>query len=230
MKLREYLTEERIELEFTREDEEEWAKDLAQRWNRKASFSFFTDAVIIDAPTPVMKKIRKEISDMSRKLKGLYINEDYFEVAVAVGTTDQVDTEIHIFPDAKNKKQAKKQAEYQFNKDYGRGKYEIISITREKGNPGITDVSPSEYQRRRKNRKSRYDRQDEAKLKWGNPRQYEKIATTFVEKFGREAANEFVRTRPPLRGGSDLIQQQGSEWEMQREVLKAIRKFVKRLK
>ena len=75
MRLQKYLTEERIELEFTREDEEEWAKDLAQRWNKKASFSFFTDAVIIDAPTPVMKKIRKEISDMAKKLKGLYINE-----------------------------------------------------------------------------------------------------------------------------------------------------------
>jgi CRISPR/Cas system-associated protein Cas7 (RAMP superfamily) len=84
-----------------------------------------------------------------------YLTEDYFEVTVLHGGTTSSNTETHIFPDAKNKKQAEKQAHYQFKKDYGNGKYEIISIVREKGNPGVTDKSPSEYGREREEEKRR---------------------------------------------------------------------------
>jgi len=150
-----------------------------------------------------------------------YLKEDYFEVAVVQGDTSSANTETHIFPDAKNKKEAKKQAEYQFNKDYGRGKYEIISIRREKGNPGT-------YQGRQEKKKSRYDPIWETKFQ--SIRHYEKIAAQYVEKFGREAKNEFMKTRPPMKGGSDVIQGQQSEAELRREVFKAIDKLSKRLK
>lgn len=75
MKFRDYITEERVELEFTTGAEEIWAQKLAKKWNRKASFSFFVDAVIIDAPEPVMRKIRMEVSNATSKLKGLYVSE-----------------------------------------------------------------------------------------------------------------------------------------------------------
>lgn len=75
MRLDKYLKEDRIELEFTTDKEEKWAKQLSTKWNKDANFSFFTDAVLINATPQVMNKIRLEISKASKKLKGLYINE-----------------------------------------------------------------------------------------------------------------------------------------------------------
>jgi len=88
-----------------------------------------------------------------------YIKEDYFEVVIDVkGEVKYLNISTDV---ARNLKQAKKEAVHMLNKDYGKGKYTIMDIRREKGNPGVTDKSPSEYERERKNKKSRYDRQDE---------------------------------------------------------------------
>jgi hypothetical protein len=75
MRFKEYLSEERITLDFTREDEEEFARRLAEKFQRDASFSFFEDAVVIDANPKVMKTIKDIIKKTSKKLKGLYISE-----------------------------------------------------------------------------------------------------------------------------------------------------------
>lgn len=76
------------------------------------------------------------------------IKEDYFEVTVEIGKN----VETFDLTNPKNKKQAKKEAEFMLNKEYGKGKWKIMGIEREKGNPGVTDKSPSEFQREREQR------------------------------------------------------------------------------
>jgi len=71
------------------------------------------------------------------------IKEDYFEVTVEIGKN----VETFELTNPKNRKQAEKEAVYMLDKDYGKGKYKIMKITREKGNPGVTDKSPSEYEK-----------------------------------------------------------------------------------
>jgi hypothetical protein len=81
-----------------------------------------------------------------------YLKEDYFEVTVEFKGSGNVET--FDFTNPKNKKQARKEAEHMLNKDWGKGKYEIMSIRKEKGNPGT-------YQGKQEKKKSRYDRSDE---------------------------------------------------------------------
>ncbi len=74
------------------------------------------------------------------------IKEDYFEVTVDIkGKVKTFD-----LTNPKNKKQAEKEAVHMLDKDYGKGKYKIMSIKREKGNPGT-------YQGRQEKSKSRFD-------------------------------------------------------------------------
>jgi len=83
-----FLNEERIEIEFTTEKEEKWVKKLAQKWQRKAGWSFFTDAVIVDAKPDIIAKIRMEVSDATKKLKGLYVSEYAREGTVNEATVE----------------------------------------------------------------------------------------------------------------------------------------------
>jgi hypothetical protein len=66
-------------------------------------------------------------------------------------------------------------------------------------------------------------------MKFKSAKEYEKIANFYVGTFGKEAKNEFIKTRPPMKGGSDVIQGQQSEAELRREVFKGITKLLKRL-
>ncbi len=91
----------------------------------------------------LLKKNIKKI----HKLKEGYIKEDYFEVTVELKSGN---VETFELTNPKNKKQAKKEAVHMLDKDYGKGKYKIMKITREKGNPGT-------YQGRQEKSKSRYD-------------------------------------------------------------------------
>jgi len=105
-----------------------------------------------DHDIPVLKRQPRPLKFMERV--GAYLppdeevelKEDYFEVSVDIkGKVKTFD-----LTNPKNKKQAKKEAEYMLDKDYGKGKYKIMSIKREKGNPGT-------YQGRQEKSKSRYD-------------------------------------------------------------------------
>jgi hypothetical protein len=81
------------------------------------------------------------------------LKEDYFEVTVEFKGSGNIET--FDFTNPKNKKQARKEAEHMLNKDWGKGKYEIMKITREKGNPGVTDKSPSEFEKERKRKRNK---------------------------------------------------------------------------
>ena len=66
-------------------------------------------------------------------------------------------------------------------------------------------------------------------LSFKSARDYEKIANYYVGTYGKEAKNEFMKTRPPMKGGSDVIQGQQAEAELRREVFKYIDKLYKKL-
>jgi ribosomal protein S16 len=81
------------------------------------------------------------------------LKEDYFEVTVEYAAMDgRARTETWDITDAKNKKQAEKKAHGLFKVEFGKDGYRITKIKREKGNPGVTDKSPSEFQRERDQR------------------------------------------------------------------------------
>ncbi len=76
------------------------------------------------------------------------LKEDYFDVSVDIkGKVEFFEISGDV---AKNIKQAKKEAVHMLNKEYGKGKYHILNIKRQKGNPGT-------YQGRQEKSKSRYD-------------------------------------------------------------------------
>jgi hypothetical protein len=93
-------------------------------------------------PLKFMERVGAYLPPEEEELK-----EDYFEVTVELKSGN---VETFELTNPKNKKQAKKEAEFMLNKDYGKGKWEIMKITREKGNPGT-------YQGRQEKSKSRFD-------------------------------------------------------------------------
>ncbi len=104
------------------------------------------------------------------------LKADYSEVSV--DSKGKVKTSDLTNP--RNKKQAEKEAIHMLDKDYGKGKYKIMKITREKGNPGVTDKSPSEFQREReRERNMREAHHDKKKKKKKNKKKGLSVGTGY---------------------------------------------------